>query len=168
MNMEIRRTVPKALHSVPRIINEELAWEMRKRGRTHRKVEQSHRYKSILEQDKQVFLKSLGKTEEVSWSVFDLPPLQAKANRYDREWKNALTGISFETKGTSNESRWCFCKCPTSGEMIACDNRKCKISWFHFTCVGLCEKPSGKWYCDLCRQYMAEEKEKQKDKIESV
>ena len=37
------------------------------------------------------------------------------------------------------------------GEMIGCDNDSCAIEWFHFNCVGLTNKPKGKWYCPKCR-----------------
>lgn len=39
--------------------------------------------------------------------------------------------------------------------MIACDNPLCKYEWFHFRCVKITEQPVGKWYCPLCRDYMA-------------
>ncbi len=35
--------------------------------------------------------------------------------------------------------------------MICCDNKACKIEWFHFNCVKLTTKPKGKWYCPNCR-----------------
>ena len=31
--------------------------------------------------------------------------------------------------------------------MIACDNDKCPIEWFHYKCVGISRKPKGKWFC---------------------
>ncbi len=37
------------------------------------------------------------------------------------------------------------------GEMIGCDNDNCAIEWFHFNCVGLTNKPKGKWFCPKCR-----------------
>lgn len=37
------------------------------------------------------------------------------------------------------------------GEMIGCDNDLCPIEWFHFSCVGLTNKPKGKWFCPKCR-----------------
>lgn len=58
------------------------------------------------------------------------------------------------TTGTLNSSpvNYCWCRGEESGRMIACDNDKCKIEWFHFNCVGLRRKPRGKWYCsDECK-----------------
>ncbi|KAK9159918.1 hypothetical protein Syun_006259 [Stephania yunnanensis] len=49
-----------------------------------------------------------------------------------------------------NEPTYCTCNQVSYGEMVACDNANCKIEWFHFGCVGLKEKPKGKWYCPDC------------------
>nr|KAG5695768.1 hypothetical protein BaRGS_013856 [Batillaria attramentaria] len=50
-----------------------------------------------------------------------------------------------------NEPTYCLCQQVSYGEMIGCDNMECKIEWFHFNCVGLTNKPKGKWYCPTCR-----------------
>ncbi|KAG9271705.1 inhibitor of growth protein 1-like [Astyanax mexicanus] len=50
-----------------------------------------------------------------------------------------------------NEPTYCLCEQVSYGEMICCDNDKCPIEWFHFSCVGLHHKPKGKWYCPKCR-----------------
>ncbi|CAJ0945518.1 unnamed protein product, partial [Mesorhabditis belari] len=47
---------------------------------------------------------------------------------------------------------WCICKKPSDGEMIYCENEKCRIQWFHFECVGLKQAPIGHWFCQECRQ----------------
>lgn len=49
------------------------------------------------------------------------------------------------------DKTWCFCKQKARGQMICCDNDQCKIEWFHFDCVRLQMKPSGRWYCQRCR-----------------
>ncbi|GAB2295329.1 PHD finger protein ing1 [Dionaea muscipula] len=49
-----------------------------------------------------------------------------------------------------NEPTYCVCNQVSYGEMVACDNIYCRIEWFHFGCVGLKEKPKGKWYCPDC------------------
>lgn len=53
----------------------------------------------------------------------------------------------------SEEPVYCFCRKGDSGRMIACDNPKCKIEWFHYKCMGLrlSEKTPSKWYCPDCR-----------------
>ena len=66
------------------------------------------------------------------------------------------------------EQVYCFCKGPSYGNMIECDNPKCKIQWFHYDCVGIKEKPAEheKWFCsEECKaQVMAKEEKKKKKK----
>lgn len=62
----------------------------------------------------------------------------------------------------NDEPVYCFCKTPSLGNMIACDNLSCPNGeWFHFKCVGLLNRVQAlkytlgneKWYCsDGCRQ----------------
>ncbi|KAL7060093.1 hypothetical protein AAHC03_09879 [Spirometra sp. Aus1] len=54
------------------------------------------------------------------------------------------------TTGTG-ERVYCLCKKVSFGEMIACDNKRCPIEWFHFGCVDIRVQPKGKWYCPQCR-----------------
>lgn len=50
---------------------------------------------------------------------------------------------------------YCYCKKPYNGQdMIACDNKTCKIEWFHLKCVDLNEIPDDKWYCNECKSIM--------------
>ena len=53
-----------------------------------------------------------------------------------------------------NAEKFCLCRKISYGEMIGCDNPKCKIEWFHFACVGLTTetRPTGKWFCPICRK----------------
>lgn len=53
-----------------------------------------------------------------------------------------------------NEPTYCYCGQVSYGEMIACDNPECKIEWFHFDCVGIKERPKGKWYCSDCSAFI--------------
>lgn len=55
-----------------------------------------------------------------------------------------------------NEPRYCLCDRISFGEMIACDNDRCPLEWFHFECVGLTELPrrTQKWFCPICRKKM--------------
>jgi len=43
------------------------------------------------------------------------------------------------------EVPYCLCRRGTYGTMVGCDNRDCKIEWFHLECVGLKELPQGGW-----------------------
>ena len=57
-----------------------------------------------------------------------------------------------ESAGDSEEDDvLCPCNQPNSFDnMIGCDNKKCAVIWFHFSCVGLTEAPHGKWFCPQC------------------
>ncbi|CAJ0941859.1 unnamed protein product, partial [Mesorhabditis belari] len=56
-----------------------------------------------------------------------------------------------DDEGTTDEPTYCQCSRISFGEMVCCDNQKCEIEWFHFECVDLKRKPTGKWYCPSCR-----------------
>lgn len=70
------------------------------------------------------------------------------------------TSMDLDLPVDPNEPTYCFCNQVSFGEMVGCDNADCKIEWFHFVCVGLKEKPKGKWYCSDC----AAKKNKRKGK----
>lgn len=55
---------------------------------------------------------------------------------------------------------YCFCKHPSFGFMVACDNPGCQIEWFHGSCVGVTseEVEKKKWYCPTCTETMKKEK----------
>lgn len=60
------------------------------------------------------------------------------------------TSMDLDLPVDPNEPTYCLCNQVSYGEMVACDNPDCRIEWFHFGCVGLKEKPKGKWYCSDC------------------
>ncbi|KAK7290433.1 hypothetical protein RIF29_04861 [Crotalaria pallida] len=62
----------------------------------------------------------------------------------------APTGMELDLPIDPNEPTYCLCNQVSYGEMVACDHNDCKIEWFHFVCVGLKEKPKGKWFCPNC------------------
>lgn len=57
---------------------------------------------------------------------------------------------SDDTSNTDTNLVWCFCQSGESGQMIACDNEKCKIIWFHTACLRIEKIPRGKWFCPEC------------------
>lgn len=66
-----------------------------------------------------------------------------------------------------------YCKCRShiqGSDMIACDNSKCKIEWFHYECVGITTPPDGEWYCDECRVSLGVQNQKsnKQPKLEGV
>ena len=69
----------------------------------------------------------------------------------------------FKDDWNSNEDtneRYCICKDVSYGDMIACDNSRCSVQWFHFLCVGLNSAPKGKWFCPICVELKKKRKEK--------
>lgn len=57
--------------------------------------------------------------------------------------QSALTEVYCKCRGTKHDPN-----------MIACDNKNCKIEWFHYECVGITTPPDGEWYCDDCKASM--------------
>lgn len=60
---------------------------------------------------------------------------------------------SGQSKNSSEENSetFCICRGGSYGDMIECDSNPCPHGeWFHFDCVGLEEKPVGKWFCPDC------------------
>jgi len=53
-----------------------------------------------------------------------------------------------------NEPRYCICNEVAFGTMVACDNKSCPYEWYHYPCVGITDKPKGKWYCPHCTAAM--------------
>ena len=51
----------------------------------------------------------------------------------------------------TDQTLWCLCQEPSSGDMIGCDGPECQIEWFHFTCVQLEIAPEGDWFCTQCK-----------------
>ena len=47
---------------------------------------------------------------------------------------------------------YCFCRKPSFGNMIACDNLKCKFEWFQYSCINITRAVKGKWYCKDCKE----------------
>ena len=58
-----------------------------------------------------------------------------------------ITYKEIDGKIGPKEPIYCFCNYVSYGNMITCDNPKCKKEWFHFHCVGLRNLPKGKWFC---------------------
>lgn len=76
----------------------------------------------------------------------------------------------FDQTGVQVQEVYCKCRSHIQGSnMIACDNDKCKIEWFHYECVGITTPPEGEWYCDECRVSLGIQQRHQKQpKLEGV
>ena len=63
------------------------------------------------------------------------------------------TGDADELMDDDEDERgpWCYCQTEIEGgKLIGCDNPKCKIQWFHMTCLQLDIAPKGNWFCPTC------------------
>lgn len=76
-----------------------------------------------------------------------------KSNKHQTEKQSSNTGeVSpiIDMPIDPDEPTYCLCQQVSFGQMIGCDNMKCPIEWFHFSCVRLTHKPKGKWFCPDC------------------
>ena len=69
----------------------------------------------------------------------------------ENETSKSSGGDGEDDSGMNDEAKYCSCQNISYGNMIACDNGDCELEWFHFGCVGLSNKPKGKWYCPTCK-----------------
>lgn len=58
------------------------------------------------------------------------------------------------SKKSKTTETYCICGKPDSYDdtMVYCENKQCKIQWYHLKCIGLCEEdlPEGVWLCPKC------------------
>mmetsp|Transcript_27827 Transcript_27827/g.96265 ORF Transcript_27827/g.96265 Transcript_27827/m.96265 type:complete len:206 (-) Transcript_27827:92-709(-) len=76
-----------------------------------------------------------------------------RKKRASRKAQEAEEDAGVEVEAEDDEQRlYCFCRRVSYGDMIACDNTRCRYEWFHLPCVGLetGKRPRGKWYCPEC------------------
>ena len=77
-----------------------------------------------------------------------------KQNDKDYEEEYVEEGAQPAADTVNDDQIYCFCRRPSTQEMICCDNEDCAIKWFHLRCVGLDTIPDGTWYCPNCRAIM--------------
>ncbi|KAG9240745.1 hypothetical protein BJ878DRAFT_429628 [Calycina marina] len=75
----------------------------------------------------------------------------------DSELSEAESGASIDEEEpqdeeVSDDKKYCICDSGSYGDMVACDNSKCELEWFHWTCVGLTAAPVGLWLCPICER----------------
>ncbi|KAK9453254.1 hypothetical protein V1511DRAFT_512888 [Dipodascopsis uninucleata] len=66
--------------------------------------------------------------------------------------KQEILQTSRRKRKTINEPTYCVCHDISYGDMIACDDKNCKIEWYHLGCVNLQKPPKGQWICSECRK----------------
>ena len=70
---------------------------------------------------------------------------------FTREW----TALVPEFDNTMNDDSdddgtWCYCQQVKGGDIVGCENKCCRIKWFHMECLMMTEPPKGKWLCPDC------------------
>ena len=72
---------------------------------------------------------------------------------------NASAGCQYDTQdkksiptNDEDDQIYCYCHREEHGKMIECDNKECKIGWFHFACVDIRRAPRGQWFFPDCKQ----------------
>lgn len=92
---------------------------------------------------------SITKEEEKKDVIQDKGPKKKKKRKASK--KEQAPASPVEPPIDPDEPIYCLCEQVSYGEMIGCDNDACVIEWFHFNCVGLVNKPKGRWFCPNCR-----------------
>lgn len=72
---------------------------------------------------------------------------EAILNHIDINEFEDITYREICSRNIKNERLYCYCNYLHYGDMVKCENDKCKREWFHFNCAGLREIPNEKWYC---------------------
>ena len=83
------------------------------------------------------------------FSLAVMPELLGKW--FTRE-QTALVPLFDSTMNDDNDDdgTWCYCRQIKGGNMVGCENKCCKIKWFHMECLMMTEPPKGKWLCPDC------------------
>eukprot|EP01034_Spumella_vulgaris_P023970 gene23970-30256_t len=88
-------------------------------------------------------------------------PIVCDPNRFTEEYLDspniAFLAVDDDASASADESDsndpnevFCTCRRVSFGDMVACDNEKCAIEWFHYGCVNLQKKPRNAWLCPDC------------------
>ena len=75
---------------------------------------------------------------------------QSPRGETKKESQNDTEDVFYESM---MHEKYCFAQCSLDDDqMVGCDGRDCRISWFHLQCVGLTPEtvPKGSWYCPDC------------------
>lgn len=111
--------------------------------------------------DKKLLSKKLNENGRGSVLDGDVDNLGSMGRTTGPNGTPASTPTKFNgVENSEDQTLYCFCRQVSFGEMIACDNSKCKYEWFHYKCVGLTAEPTGKWYCPDCTKKLEKKKRK--------
>lgn len=81
---------------------------------------------------------------QLNEAMEDKKRLKQKKGR--KSFKAATEDELDEVDEEGAEPVYCLCQRESHGGMVSCDNvDKCPYEWFHYSCVGLTEPPTGTW-----------------------
>lgn len=75
---------------------------------------------------------------------------KTKKEKEEEGKERTNTNFPLEPPIDSDEPTYCLCNQVSYREMMGCDIDLCVVEWFHFNCVGLVNKPKGKWFGSNC------------------
>ncbi|OQV18331.1 hypothetical protein BV898_07534 [Hypsibius exemplaris] len=89
----------------------------------------------------------------------------AQSERRKRQSHKKMDAYEDDDEAVDEDSKlYCICKQASFGFMIACDNPRCPVEWFHGSCVGVTQSSSDaatdKWFCPGCRAEQSRERER--------
>jgi vacuolar-type H+-ATPase subunit I/STV1 len=88
-----------------------------------------------------------------------LEPKQSRVqrNRFNRgsSSRNRYDNLGYEAPLApiiDDKEKFCYCRGPSLGTMICCENEQCPYKWFHLECVGITQVPGENevWFCKSC------------------
>ena len=85
-----------------------------------------------------------------SKNIFDTAIMPELVGKFYTRLSSTMANAAASASG--QEETWCFCGQVEFGKMILCDNAKCHIKWFHYSCINVKVAPKGKWYCPKCQK----------------
>lgn len=172
----------KIIFKIPKLVNKKLRKSHHNEESPSNKREKDHAF------DEASSLRELGRSKNKRSTSSEMKNenlrQENEGNRGDRtvDYKKVKEDHSAGVIGSKSRKsaekgmeepeteQYCFCKQPSFGDMIACDNSNCPNGeWFHYKCVGLLNKVEArkytkqKWFCsDSCRIENEELQRKQK------
>ena len=87
-----------------------------------------------------------------------LPELYGKW--YTRAGKPSGKDHSLPPPTEVDDGSWYYCKAGKGGDMVACDNESCTMTWFHLECVGMSVAPLTKSLWPTCRTNKSKNRKK--------
>jgi hypothetical protein len=90
------------------------------------------------------------------------PPAATGSSKATSGGSKATLSAVAQAPSPLDEELWCVCRKPDDGRpMVACDNGKCSLTWWHVDCVarnmatrgvGVMPDENASWFCPVCTE----------------